>query len=588
MSDRESTQRWVVLWAWFSVLVVYGLTLHGMPRHVFWSPDEGGKFLQAKTMHFGPGIDYVLPYPGKRLDPELRFYAFRPDGQLRRTLYPVQVDKGRFHFHWPIWFPVLSGLPLAVFGITGLYILPLLAGWLTAILSGRLAAEIDSSLEVPAVLVVGLASPIYFYSLCFWEHTLAAALGVFGVLLFARGRGSLRALLCCLPVLVAAALLRLEMLALVLAVVAAWAVCATRLRRGAADGGPTEEGRLRRWAPVLLLGLTIALLIVFALAIPDRQASKLMRLPQSFERLLEHPSALLQVLINSPRTYGPSLASAELAVVAAAVVFCAAAPFVRWVKLEGAMTLAGVSALLLVVTILVFEPDYRCLHGLIPIAPYVILAPYAVPPAWRQRHSPFFVLATVGVLYFIAGTAAVLTNPIHPSGNLKQGLQWGPRYLLGLYPFLAVMGIAGVYHYWQSPRPRPQRAIVVVLFGLLIGAGFLFQQRGISQAVETRRTLAAWQAAIEGHAPIVTELWWFPASLAEFYAREPVYVVRSERHARDWSRLAKAGGVDRFTFFTRSALQPGDSRFPGFALEPGSSRVVSGAYVNEFTSAADQ
>jgi hypothetical protein len=204
MRDAERTQRWIVLAAWASVLLVYVLSLLGMPRHVFWSPDEGSRLLQAKTLRFDDGFSHALPYPGERLDPDLRFYAHRRGARIERSLYPVRDGAGAFHFHWAPWFPLLSRLPLELFGVTGVYVLPLLAGWLTAVLSGRLAAAIDPSLEVPAVLVVGLATPIYFYSLCFWEHTVAAALSLCAVLLFARRGGTPSALIACLPALAAA------------------------------------------------------------------------------------------------------------------------------------------------------------------------------------------------------------------------------------------------------------------------------------------------------------------------------------------------------------------------------------------------
>jgi hypothetical protein len=583
MPDRVRAQRWVVPAAWASVLAVYVVTLHGMPTHVFWSPDEGGKLLQAKTIRFHRGVDYVLPYPGERLDPELRYYASRTRGRGERSLYPVRDDRGGFHFHWPMWFPLLSLLPLSLFGITGVYVLPLLAGWLTALLSGRLAAEVDSSLEVPAILAVGLASPIYFYSLCFWEHTLATALGLLAVLVFVRRRGSVAGLLYALPLLVLSVLLRLEMLSLLLAAVAASAACALSSRGGASVAPAVGEARAGKWGSLLLLGATLAVLIAVALALADRQLRMLTRIPERFARLLVQPRNLAEVLINSPETFGPQLTPAELAGSFAALLACTVAPFFRRAKLEAVMTLSALLVFVLLSAKLVLTPQwYRCLHGLVPVAPFVILAPCAVPLAWRQRRGPLFALAAVAVFLLPCATAAVLAKSVDGSANLTHGLQWGPRYFLVLYPILIVLALAGIHGYWRSTRPEWQKSGVVGLSAFLIGAGLLLQQRGIEESRRTRAMLAALHETLDGRAPIVTDLWWLPAALADLYSREPLYVVRSTDELRAWCRLAADGGVERFALVSGTPIGA-DLWLPRFALDPGRSPTVSGPYVSELT-----
>jgi hypothetical protein len=573
-------QRGAVFAAWAAVLAVYVLTLRGMPTHVFWSPDEGGKLLQAKTHR---GLELALPYPGARLDPELRFYAHRPSGKVERSLYPLRDDEGRFRFHWPVWFPLLSSVPLSLFGVTGVYLLPLLAGWWTAILSGRLAAEVDPSLEVPAVLLVGLASPIYFYSLCFWEHTLATALWVLALLLFVRGRGSLTSLVYGSPIVAAAMLLRLETLPLILALVAVAGACT--VSRGASD--PAPPIRAPGWRRVPLAGVALGLLLVFVVALPDRHLQKISRLPQRFEAVMQQPGALLQVLVSSPHDFGPALTSGQLAVATAALLAGVLAPFVRRTRVEGAMTLGALSAYAWLGGVLIASAQYyRCLHGLLAAAPYLIMAPHAIPIAWRQPRSPLFVLAAAATLSLLAGTLTVAVNSVDRSGAVTQGLQWGPRYLLGLYPPLGVLALVGVHEYWRSARTGPQKTVCVALFALLFATGFLLEQRGVAEARRTRGALAEWQQAMEGGGPVVTDIWWLPAALADFYAREEVYVVRSKREARAWSHLAHAHRVERFTFVSQKPIRADEVRLRGFALEEGSSRFVKGAHLGRFVSRA--
>ena len=60
----------------------------------------------------------------------------------------------------------------------GLYLLPVVCGWLIAVLSGALATWLAPGLGPAAILLVGLATPVWFYSVVFWEHTLATLFGL--------------------------------------------------------------------------------------------------------------------------------------------------------------------------------------------------------------------------------------------------------------------------------------------------------------------------------------------------------------------------------------------------------------------------
>ena len=121
-----------------------------------------------RSVRWQDGFTYQIPYAGRPLDPELEF--FLPELTYPR---PSATPSGTPHlrFATPIWFSLISLPGLAAFGITGLYLLPLLSGWLIALISGLLARTFNPRLAPVAILVVGLATPVFFYSLTFWEHT---------------------------------------------------------------------------------------------------------------------------------------------------------------------------------------------------------------------------------------------------------------------------------------------------------------------------------------------------------------------------------------------------------------------------------
>ena len=80
-------------------------------------------------------------------------------------------------------FAVPSSFPYRLFGDPGLYLLPLAAGLLTLPAVWSLAGMLSGARVGRAVPLASLGTPLWFYSLTFWEHTPAACLAVWSVLL---------------------------------------------------------------------------------------------------------------------------------------------------------------------------------------------------------------------------------------------------------------------------------------------------------------------------------------------------------------------------------------------------------------------
>src|SRR5262245_10872557 len=203
------------------VLAVYAAVLSIMPKEAFWSPDEGAKFIQAHSIAWRNGFQYAIPYGAARLDPE---YAFYPTRCRFEDIYPVQHPDGTVGFHWPIWFPLVTSLFARAFGPVGLYVIPLVSGWLVAVLAGYFIAAWSPALAPVAILAVGLATPIAFFSLTFWEHTLATLLALIAlaVVVAAPPRRRQWTVWVILPILLVAAVLRVELSLFGVAVLCAW------------------------------------------------------------------------------------------------------------------------------------------------------------------------------------------------------------------------------------------------------------------------------------------------------------------------------------------------------------------------------
>lgn len=578
MGERAASRgiRWPEALAAGLVLLLYASCLYRLPTHTFWSPDEGGKFLQAVALRWNGGIELALPYVGERLDPELRFYASRSQGESDTFIYPTRTPQGEVSFHWPLWFTYLVKLPTVLFGAAGGYGVALLAGWLTAVIAGLLAREIDASLALPAILVVGLATPVWFFSLCFWEHTAATAFGLAAVYVVVRNATAPRSWLFAALLTCGAVMMRIEMVALVAALLLVFSVMALR-------GGALRCSVAVRRRPLIWVSGPLAAVVLVWLAsasLPGRHADLLLSLPSRLARLQWVPAALGGILASPYWADAPLLGPAAAHAGLAAIIVCSLAPLFRRTWVEATLTLAGLAMLALYTGSLVASPQhYRSLHGIFPIAPFMVLAAHGLRAAWSRGDHELSVFAGLSLAYMVAGIAGLGLAYVDPQGDLALGLAWGQRYLLLLYPLLALLSLAGVQAYWRSQRPLGVRLAVGGLTVALIGIGVAFQIRGLEESRQTRMTLATWQAALQGEANVITDIWWLPAGLAESYTRKPIFVVRARAEVSEWMDQASARGISRFTFTSLRPIRLADLGGEKRNLLRHSYHLVDGLYV---------
>jgi hypothetical protein len=576
---------WAAIVASLIVLTVYSVHLQRLPTHTFWSPDEGCKFLQTEAIRWNGGIDYVLPYPGEGIDPELRFYAGHTWGRSVTALYPMLRTDGSFGFHWPIWFPMLVKAPVALFGPVGGFLVAMLAGWAAAIFSGLLAAQIDRRLAAPAILVVGLSTPVWFYALCFWEHTTAVALALLAGLVLIRGDARLRALLLALAVLVPAVMLRMEMAAFAAALCATFVVVALRRGRVSLRPGAVPMSARRRLLTLLVLVvILIALVAALNYGLTQRHWRMLYSLPWRTVQLAYLPK-VLRMLIVPPWTSQGVLPYIDMRIGVAAAVACVAAPFFRrrWIAALLAIFGLGVFAALAGDLATASNP-YRTLHSLVPVSPLLMLAAHGVPPAWRDRNSRFFTFTVLTVAYSVLGILAMVVTYTRPDGSLSLGMGWGQRYLLAMYPLLSVLGLAGLFCFWRSTPSRIVKPIVAGLAAVLFVIGIQFELRGFEESRRTRSMLANWQRAIETQGPVLTDIWWLPAALADHYAHKPAFAVGPRREVANFVRTAARAGVRSFTFASFDRVGRNDfGDPPPRHLRRRSARAVGGLYLTRFT-----
>jgi hypothetical protein len=576
-------------WSFAAALLVagvYATSLSILPKHVFWVLDEGAKFfeLESCSLSWQDRITYRIPFAGQRLLPDNEFL---PDFGV----YPApRTVNGKLYleFDSPFAFPLLTAPLYHAFGTVGLYILPVASGWLIALLSGLMASRFDPLLGPFAVLLVGLGTPVWFYSMLFWEHTLATLLGLIAVGLLVRAPRRVESLALLVPVIVLACIFRIEVAVLGPALVVAWVVVGVNaMRRPAAATNDAGDGRLQppsgRWLLILLsLGSTAAVAAVLNVFLIARHRRTIRFLPYLIDQdftagMVNVPKALAAVFIHSEKL-GPSTSVAWSTEAIVAVLLTLVAPLIGSARARAVMVVAAASLMLTCcMSLIITGEPYRALHGLFPVAPFLIVWPLALRHMWRRRNASLLALGTTSWVYLLLGFVALELTYIH-SGVMVVGMEWGQRYLLTAYPMLTVLALVGIRALATSSAPAGLRTASVTLFALLAAAGVCLELRGQRMLYGTRSLMAQWDQAMRSEGPVVTTIPWLAPTVADLFVTHDMFFARPPAVAR-WVELARQHGIAGFTLAEEEPLtdeELGVLGVPWLHRAPEGTRTVTG------------
>ena len=517
-----------------ALAVLYAGLILALPADLFWSPDEGSKFLQLESYRRAGGLRQSIVYGARAIDPGFRYYPSRlSDGNTERppvALYPQPLQDGRLESNWAPLFPLMTLIPFHLLGFRGLYVLPAASGLLTALLAGRAARSLMPGTLIPTVLAVGLCSPVLFFSLLFWEHTVALCLAMAALVLClddrSRPRGRALVIGGCLAV---AIVLRFEFIVVALALATASATQSIRRRL---EFSSRISRSARSWVPVAALASLVA--AAFGLVwLGVRQLGLLRPLGAKVDWLVrlslgqltqlstwsDLPSRLRRSLIDLPAETGPMLDPMAARIGLLGILLAASSRFLRepargWLFVSGAVLVTVVSAVEVV-----SADRFRSVHALVLPAPWMVFALLLVFPVPRDVGPGTAVFRTASTLVLAAAVLLSL-NPI------EGGLEWGSRFQLAAYVLAAVFACAGVVAYLRSTEDRRLRAAVGLCAVAAFGVGFLFQLRGFAEVWTTKSDLATYRVELEtAGAPAVTDLPWLPGSLATTFADSPILTV---------------------------------------------------------------
>ncbi len=153
-------------------LSLFGLGYFFLSSSTFFASDTGLRFLQIRELLRQDWQSLSVGYPGQFLDPELRFIPY---------YYAYAVINNQIYLSISPFFPLLAAFFYDKLGAGGLPIAPTLGGLATAVGVYALGQSQKVALGRLAMWTAVFATPIVFYSVTLWDHTLASACAIWSL-----------------------------------------------------------------------------------------------------------------------------------------------------------------------------------------------------------------------------------------------------------------------------------------------------------------------------------------------------------------------------------------------------------------------
>ena len=539
-----------VLCSLLAVSVCYGVALCVLEKRGFWITDNANKFLQVQALANSGYTDFSIPWPGQTVDPD---FAYNP-----LPYYFTRVESGTLYSVFSPVFALLSALFFVHLGHWGLYLLPVLSALTMLAGLAQLARLVGHRIAVGhvAVLTAGLCTPVFFYSLVFWEHTPAICLGIWSVRYLVQfiADSALKHLYLGMAAAGLSVYFRDEfyLLCLVLALATALYARAGRLKILVASALILFVSLLPLWLfQWLTIGHPLGYHLSTHLATAADWVQHLAARPRVFYNLFaaSNPIPALSLVLAlpfilafvlSPRFAAPALQKA-VPVYSAAALLCAG------LSLGGYFFAASPISYML-----------KSSNALFASAPFVALAFLRSADSDRHplRRWIWLVALSFAALYALAAPKV---------GSL--GIHWGNRYFLILYPLWTVLAAGNLLEWLKRSRPYLSTGVLAV--GAVLALSLAAQGYGISLLAQKKAFSQRLHSQMRQRSEevVITNLRWVPHALCgEFYQR-PFFYVATPRHYESLLQRLSDQGYKSYLFLTQHR---GGSRQPTVEVDDGS------------------
>lgn len=519
--------------------IVYSLLIACLPLDVFWITDGGNKFIQIKSMALSGLPDVSVQYPAKDIDPDLAFFPY--GGHHFREI------GGKIYSAYPFYFPLLSLIPFRVFGIAGLYVLPVLSSILCLILTCFMVHRIYGQTKCRAALVVlAFFTPFLFYSLTFWEHTLATMFFTLCLLLMIKSRKNQdagRQLLLAGLSLGLSTVFREEGYLLFCAL-AAGALFAFDNKQNVL---PLIIGWLLVMVPVWILQQKLYhhFLGLHTLTYHDSFSSigGILGLFNPADVLANWFLYLFRFHESRPLAYLLSIPFITAVVVG---LWRETARGVTTARCIVALAACVTSSVLFANLVSHDDPVFNTLftQALMPSTPFLVFFMLFLRPSLLSK-DPDTRLLTWTAIVFILGSGFLLHQK-------DVGIIWGPRHFVSLYPILVILSLAATERILGTAKPQSVRGALRVSAITLFALSLFIQWHGVHTLYLKKKGTEALVQSVSRltNEIVVTDVYWFPEEAAPIFYETKILMVDSDEDLLALLQLLRTKNIEDFTFVT--------------------------------------
>ncbi len=520
-------------------VVVYCLLLYFLPKDVFWITDGGNRYIQVQNL-VQNGTPALI-YPAEDLDPDRAYFPY--SGHHFHRL------GNQIHSFYPFYFPLLSVPFYKLFNAAGLYIIPMVAAIVCLILTYLIIQE----LKVPnlgwlSIPILAFCTPLFFYALTFWEHTLVMALVAGAFLLILRyicnSQSSLFSLILAGVLLGVSTFFREEGYVLLAAIVIGMCFSLGRGFKQKRAIGVIIIGWLLVMVPVWLwqqhlYGNLLGIHSVVYNSLMARGGSGLSdvllgKLTNFFVYLFKfHEKISVNLLLGIP-------------LMLPVVVGLGFGDYKDKLNLKIVILgISGIAATLLMVLLFTNQsPVLNTLNtqALISCTPFLLLIALVFRALIFHPHPGLRFLWTMSLIY-IAGSCLLLNQS-------DMGIIWGPRHFLYLYPILVPLSLYSFRKILDACSGTVKGKIFIASATLLFVVSFLIQLHSIETLFLKKayfEKIAAVVAETEGEV-VLTDIYWLPEELARLYFSKKLMQVKSDRDLLEFVELMQEKKIPSFTY----------------------------------------
>ena len=498
------------------VAATYGvLAFLVMPREAFFSSDEGLKLIQLQSfVRRGLG-DFTLDYPGRELDPALSYVPINNP--------PPLIREGRIYAVYPVFFPLLTVPLYRLLDYAGLYVIPLASGVLTLVISYYIA-RLTGDNGPSSILVLAFCTPLIFYSLLFWDHTLGTLLFTLALLLVVKNLEQPKQLLLVLGGMLTGLAIwvrsELYVMAVVMPVVY-YFLGSRRFSHALSLGAGTLMGLVPLWLfQYLVYGDFIG-----------PHVGHLAWLAEELPVATDRVAILYHTLLEG----NSSPAMSFLFIIA----FVASAMLVRAPKLRTnrLLVIIAFAGLALATIPNILEAAMgRPLGGLITTSPFLAFSFATLLNSSFGRKNRFLLNLSVGYI-----TLVCLMTPVDP------GLQWGPRFLLPILPPLTILATNN-FSALNTHGGFSRRGLLKVCFLSMVALSLLVQMSGLRTLyiLKTRDARLIENTSQIGSAYIISDEYGYAEYVAPLFYEKQFFYARDQEAYQELTETLLKNGIHSF------------------------------------------